>query len=109
MDTIQFAIFIITFVSLFIWNRTEARADARHMDAKLEANRNLSLQIHKENREMIDAISKETREVIDAIREDSAAFQKAYREETAAFQKAYMEETKNFHGRLCTIEERNRK
>ena len=76
MDWTQFAIMFITFVGLFIWNRTESRADARHMDAKLESNRNLSIQIHKENQE-----------VITAIREDM----------------------KDFHGRLCTIEERNKK
>jgi hypothetical protein len=33
---------------LFIWVRTEARADTRHMDAKLEANRELVRAIHDE-------------------------------------------------------------
>lgn len=76
MDWAQFSIMFITFVGLFIWNRTEARADIRHMDAKLESNRNLSIQVHKENQELINA-----------IRQD----------------------IKDFHGRLCSIEEKGRK
>lgn len=48
MDWIQFAILFVTFVGLFIWNRTESRADIRHMDTKLESNRNLVLAIHDE-------------------------------------------------------------
>lgn len=75
MDWIQFAILFITFVGLFIWNRTESRADSRHMDAKLESNRNLSMQIHKENQQVISAI---------------------------------YQEMKDFHGRLCSIEERRK-
>jgi hypothetical protein len=75
MEWIQFTIILITFVGLFIWNRTESRADIRHMDTKLESNRNLSIQIHKENHDLISA-----------IREDA----------------------KEFHRRMCAIEERNR-
>lgn len=82
MDWIQFAIMFITFVGLFIWNRTENRSDMRHMDAKLESNRNLSLAIHQETRQTIEA----TRQTIEVIRQ----------------------EIKDFHGRLCAIEERNR-
>ena len=52
-------------IPLFLWNRSESRADIRHMDAKLEA-----------NRELVRAI---------------------------------YQESKDFHARLCTIEERNRK
>jgi hypothetical protein len=76
MDWTQFAIMFITFVGLFIWNRTESRADIRHMDAKLDANRELARTIHNESRN-----------IIEAIREDM----------------------KDFHGRMCAIEERNRK
>lgn len=68
MDWLQFAIMIVSFVGLFIWNRTENRADMRHMDAKLEANRNL----------------------------------------TVAFHEAIQAEMKDFHGRLCAIEEKKR-
>lgn len=64
MDYIQFAVMLGSFVGLFAWNRTENRADMRHMDAKLESNRNLITAIHQE--------------------------------------------IKDFHGRLCAIEERNK-
>lgn len=49
---------------LFLWVRSESRADIRHMDAKLESTRELVRAIH--------------------------------------------DEVKDFHGRLCAIEERNR-
>jgi len=52
-------------VPLFVWNRSESRADMRHMDAKLES----------------------TRELVRAIHDES----------------------KDFHARLCVIEERNKK
>lgn len=51
-------------IPLFLWNRAESRADIRHMDAKLES-----------NRELVRAI---------------------------------YEEVKDFHSRLCIIEERNK-
>jgi len=76
MEWVQFIIFFIGVFGLFIWNRSESRADIRHMDTKLESNRNLSLQIHKENQDLIIA-----------IRED----------------------IRDFHGRLCSIEEKNKK
>lgn len=86
MDWIQFAILFVTFVGLFIWNRTESRADARFMDQKLESNRNLTLAIHQETQEWRETSRKETQALIEAIRQD----------------------IKDFHGRLCTIEERYR-
>lgn len=52
-------------IPLFLWNRAESRADIRHMDTKLES-----------NRELVRAI---------------------------------YDEMKDFHNRLCIIEERNRK
>ena len=65
MDWVQFTILIMSFVGLFFWNRSESRSDIRHMDAKLDATRNLIAAIH--------------------------------------------EEMKDFHGRLCAIEEKNRR
>jgi hypothetical protein len=65
MEWTQFVIFCVGVFGLFIWNRTESRADARHTDAKLDAIRSL----------MFDVIH----------------------------------EIKGFHGRLCAIEERNKK
>lgn len=51
-------------IPLFLWNRSESRADIRHMDAKLESTTDLVRAIH--------------------------------------------DEMKDFHARLCTIEERNK-
>ena len=48
MDWVQFILFGISVFGLFIWNRTESRADIRHMDAKLEGQRNLMNAIHDE-------------------------------------------------------------
>lgn len=76
MEWTQFIIFFIGVFGLFIWNRTESRADIRHMDAKLEGQRNLMNSIHKESNDILKAIQ---------------------------------EEMKDFHGRLCEIEERRKK
>jgi len=51
MEWVQFIIFFIGVFGLFIWNRAEARADSRHMDAKLEGQRNLMNAIHEEVRD----------------------------------------------------------
>ena len=59
-------------IPLFLWNRSESRSDIRHMDTKLEANRDLIRAIYDE-------------------------------------MKTIQMEMKDFHGRLCAIEERNRK
>jgi hypothetical protein len=75
MEWIQLVIFFIGVLGLFIWNRVEARSDARHMDSKLESQRSLILEVHRE---------------------------------TDANIKAIHEEMKDFHGRLCAIEERNK-
>lgn len=36
MDWIQFIIFIVTIGGLFLWNRSEARNDYRHLDTKID-------------------------------------------------------------------------
>jgi len=38
-------------IPLFLWNRSESRADIRHMDTKLEANHDLVRAIHEEMRD----------------------------------------------------------
>jgi hypothetical protein len=48
MDWVQFVIFFVGIVGLFVWNRTESRTDIRHMDNKLDANRDLINAIHAE-------------------------------------------------------------
>lgn len=50
MEWIQFSIFIMSFVGLFAWNRSESRADYRHMDDKLESTRELVRAIHDESK-----------------------------------------------------------
>ena len=35
-------------IPLFLWNRSESRADIRHMDSKLESTRDLVRAIHDE-------------------------------------------------------------
>ena len=48
MDWTQFAIFFLGVVGLWFWQITETRSDMRHMDNKLDANRNLITAIHDE-------------------------------------------------------------
>lgn len=48
MDWIQFTIFAGSIIGLFFWNRSESRADIRHMDSKLESTRELVRAIHDE-------------------------------------------------------------
>ncbi len=51
MDWIQFVIFIGSTIGLFFWNRSESRADYRHMDAKLESTRELVRAIYDESKD----------------------------------------------------------
>jgi hypothetical protein len=48
MEWVQFVIFFIGVFGLFVWNRSESRSDIRHMDNKLDANRELINAIHLE-------------------------------------------------------------
>ena len=50
MDWIQFIIFVTGIFGLFFWNRSESRADIRHMDTKLEATRELVRAIYDESK-----------------------------------------------------------
>lgn len=76
MDWIQFSTLALAFLAVFIWNRTESRSDIRHMDAQLQANKDLIHEVRKECAAMIHAIHLEM---------------------------------KDFHGRLCSIEENRNK
>lgn len=49
MEWVQFVIFFIGVFGLFIWNRAEGRSDNRHMDTKLEGQRNLMNAIMEQN------------------------------------------------------------
>lgn len=77
---------MFTFLGLYIWNKRIRDEDLRKMDLMLESDRNLLLEINKENKEISQQIRDETQQMITAIHED----------------------IKDFHGRLCAIEERNR-
>jgi len=45
-------------IPLFLWNRSESRADIRHMDAKLESTRELVRAIHDEMRDFHNRLCK---------------------------------------------------
>jgi len=59
MDLIQFAIFILTMVGAFFWNRSESRSDIRHMDTKLESTRELVRAIHDEMKDFHSTLEKQ--------------------------------------------------
>lgn len=62
MEWTQLILFFIGVFGLFIWNRAEGRSDARHMDAKLESQRNLFNAMHNETTQMIKAIHDEMKD-----------------------------------------------
>ena len=49
-------------VPLFLWNRSESRADIRHMDAKLESNRELVRAIYDEVKDFHNRLAKQDAE-----------------------------------------------
>jgi hypothetical protein len=51
MSWIQFGIFVIGVFGLFIWNRSESRADIRNVETKLESNRQLTLELLRESKD----------------------------------------------------------
>ncbi len=58
MDWTQFIIFFLGVFGLFIWNRTESRADIRHMDNKIDAMRELVHAIHVEMKDFHNRLCK---------------------------------------------------
>ncbi len=62
MEWVQFIIFFLGVFGLFIWNRTESRADNRHMDTKLESTRDLVRAIHEEGRNFREQMSLEMKD-----------------------------------------------
>jgi hypothetical protein len=48
MAVLELLLVLLTIAGLFIWNRTESRADIRHMDIKLDAIRELTHAINLE-------------------------------------------------------------
>jgi hypothetical protein len=92
MEWTQFAIFFLSVFGLFLWNRAESRADNRHMDVKLDANRELIREVHKESSEKIEIIREET---------------KVFREETRSLIMAIQLEMKDFHSKFLEIQKKN--
>jgi uncharacterized membrane protein YccC len=82
MEWVQFIIFFIGVFGLFVWNRTEARTDSRHVENIIQADRNLMMSIREEGIQ--------------------------YREELRTFREQMNNETKEFHQHLLEIE-RNRR
>jgi len=79
MEWLQFLILIISLGSLFFWNRSEANSDRKEM-ANL---------VNSDRREMMNLINCDRRERMDLI-------------------KCIEKEMRDFHARLCVIEERRR-
>ena len=51
MDWVQFCIFFVGVVGLFIWTRTESRADYRHLEEKMDEFRKENKEFHAEMKE----------------------------------------------------------
>lgn len=62
MEWVQFIIFFLGVFGLFIWNRTESRTDVRHMDAKLEGQRDLLHAIWKESKDFNERFLQESKD-----------------------------------------------
>lgn len=62
MDWIQFSIFFVGVMGLWLWSRTESRNDYRHMDIKLESTRVLVQAIHDDGRTFREAMSSEMKD-----------------------------------------------
>ena len=74
MEWVQFSIFILAVFGLFVWNRTESRADIRHMDTKLDAQRNLIMAIHDEMRDFHGRLERQDAEFKGRMEKQDAEF-----------------------------------
>lgn len=77
---------VIAIVAMLLWLRTEANTDRRQINANLDLTRNESIG-------RTDALRAETNALVNAIRQDVQAIHM---------------EMKDFHNRLCAIEERRK-
>ena len=64
MDWVQFVVFCLGVGGLWFWQRTETRSDMRHMDLKLDANRELIHEVHKETNGLMKSFQKETTDMM---------------------------------------------
>ena len=86
MEWTQFIILIVAMAGMFYWNRTEARADSRHFDNESKAIRRDLIEVMRESKEDIKTLAMAFQASIDSIKQES----------------------KDFHARLCVIEERRK-
>jgi len=103
MDWTQFATFLIAnmafSITLWFWSRAEARNDSRNWHSEAAADRKDLLQLIRDAQE-------NSRQVARNILEETKTLTKNMQEETKLLATSIQEESKNFHGRLCTLEER---
>ena len=77
MDWTQFVVFLVTMGGMFLWIRTESRADQKALETKIiEDKKNLETKIAEDRRESMTLLT------------------------------AIQQEIKDFHGRLSTLEEK---
>jgi hypothetical protein len=62
MDWTQVLVLIGSNFGLFLWVRSESRADSRHMDAKLESTRDLVRAIHEDGRNFREQMASEMKD-----------------------------------------------
>lgn len=48
MGILELIVVLVTIAGLFIWNRTESRADIRHVESQLNAIREMTREMHKD-------------------------------------------------------------
>ena len=75
-------------IPMFLWLRSEGNSDRRQMQQEGADYR------------------KEILQLIRNIQEEAEIFRKEMRQETEIFRQTMAQESKDFHGRLCAIEER---
>lgn len=71
---------IASFIGFFLWNRSESRNDIRALQAD-----------------------------INGVKGELTAFRQEMHKEFSSFRKEMHAEMRDFHGRLCTLEEKNYK
>lgn len=86
MDTLntEMILFFVSIAGLFLWNRTEARNDNRSLEQKMQ---NLEQKMHADMSQLEQKLELKMDSVI----------------------KVLQDSMRDFHGRLCSLEEKNKK
>src|ERR1700678_3816299 len=85
MEWVQFVIFFLGVFGLFIWNRAEARSDARHMDAQVKSNRDLIFEVHRETASLIQGIRDDMKDFHGKLERQDAEFRGIMAKQDAEF------------------------